>query len=230
MSGLEKLQQWLLYTPNGRYTLRNERLFYHNSVQNVFGYYSLQIGLPEINFLQGNKIPTHFVLGHDVLCDLKFLPFANNSIDLIVCPHVLEFTSNYNHFLQECYRVLIPRGKLIISSFSQDSFFCNWNQKSYGFKINPINLETLKNQLSELNFNIDGGKFYGYRPPINNAKILSRLGWMDKAGDRWFPTYANNFGLTATKDVITPTPITPFTPTYAPGLTPNLGTAKICKK
>lgn len=231
MPNLEKLQKWLLYTPPGRYTLTNERIFYHKSVQNVFGYYSLQIGFPEINFLQGNKIPFHYVVGHDIKCMPGFLPFENNSIDLIVCPHVLEYTDNYIHLLEECYRILIPNGKLILTSFSNNYWCTNFTKKPESLAdAKPLNLDTLKEQLIGLNYTITGGKFYCYRPLINKAKMLSRLSWLDKVGDRWFPTMANNFGLIATKEILTPTPILPSTQNmYSPAFEGTLGTAKICK-
>ena len=230
MTKLEKLQQWLLYTPVGRHVLRNERIFYHNSVHNIFGYYSLQIGLREINFLQGNKIPNHYVLDHDIKCDLHFLPFASNSIDLIVCPHSLELSRNYHHILSECQRVLIPNGKLIITSFNRNCIFKYFGKKQAMTNgIDLISLDVLTTQLRELNFSIDGGKFFGYRPPINNAKALSRLAWLDKVGNRWFPTYANNYGLIARKDVVTPTFIPQKKPNFTPEFEAKLGTAKICK-
>lgn len=87
----------------------------------------------------------------------------------------------------------------------------------------------LKQQLMILNFRIGSGKFFCYRPLIDNAKLLAKLNWLDKVGDRWFPTQAHNFGLTAIKEVITPTRIAPTTSRYIPEFTPNLGTAKICK-
>lgn len=206
MVKLDEFQNWLLLSPIGRYILHYERVFYHNIVPRVFGYYSLQIGLPKINFLQGNKIPNHYILDHDIKASTTFLPFANNSIDLIVCPHILEFTPNYHHLLQECYRILIPNGKIIITSFNKNSFFQRFLRKEQAIKhANFISLNTLKQQLNTLNFFIEGGKFFGFRPPINNAKILSKLSFMDKIGDRWLPTLANNYAIIASKELVTPT-------------------------
>ncbi len=204
----DKLQQWLLYTPLGRYVLMNEKIFYHNTIQSIFGYYSIQIGLPQINFLQNSKISNHFIIDNNIKCDVVFLPFAENSIDLIICPHTLEFTPNYHHFLQECYRVLIPEGKIIITGFNQTSFFNLFKKNIPPLKNGKlIKLNYLKHQLQNLNFQIIGGKFFSYRPLINNKKILLNLAWMEKAGDRWFPTFANNYALVAIKELLTTTRI-----------------------
>ena len=171
------------------------------------------------------------MLEHDLKCDLRFLPFDSNSVDLIVCPHALEFTDNYHHVLEECQRILIPGGKLILTGFNHDCFFGRLGKPEILRSAKPLNLTILKQQLQDLNFRISGGKFFGYRPFINNAKWLSRLNWMDKAGDRWFPTYANNFGLTAIKEVVTPTPIKPLNQqSFSPEFNPVLGTARICNK
>ena len=230
MQNLE-LQQWLLYTPYGRYILMNERMFYHKLVHSIFGYYSLQIGLEGINFLQGNKIPNHYKLGNDVQCELNFLPFENNSIDLILCPHVLEFHNNYYHFLQECYRILSPNGKLIVTSFNSNYLFKYVHKTPFALKQSTkIKLETLKYQLQELNFSIKGGKFFCYLPIINNPHKLSNIRWIDKIGDRWFPTMGHNFGLVITKDVVTPIKSLYHnqinrTPRFIPNL---IGKVKIC--
>lgn len=200
------MQKWFSITDCGRYILRHEKLFYHNVVARVFGYYSLQIEFPQINFLQGNKISNHYVLNKHIKSELTFLPFADNSIDLIICPHVLEFTPNYHYLLQECYRVLIPNGKIIFTCFNNSSIFKAMLKSQKPFKNSSfINLNIIKSQLNTLNFDIEGGKFFCYVPPINNKKILSTLSCMEKLGDRWIPTLANVFAIVATKKLVTHT-------------------------
>ena len=202
MAKLNKLENWFLLNGYGRYILRYERLFFHNSVVRVFGYHALQFNLPNINFMQGNKIPHHFVLNHDIKSEFEFLPFANNCIDLIVLPHILEFANNYHYILQECYRVLIPNGKIIITAFSNKSPFKYFLKRSPIFKnAKFISLEILKAQLQALNFHIDGGRFFAYVPPMGNHDMIARLSFMDKIGNRWLPTFSNAFAITATKEL-----------------------------
>ena len=204
MTKQDQLQQWLLYNPLGQYTLENETVFYHNTVPSIFGYYALQIGLPKINLLETSRINARYVVGYDVKSDLHFLPFGNNSVDLIICPHTLELIDNYDHFLQECYRILIPHGKIVITCFNPKSLFGLLGNKDELLKqANFISLGKLKQQLTDLDFQIHGGKFLGYRPPLHDANSLTKLAWMDKVGDRWLPTFANGYGLIASKEMVT---------------------------
>lgn len=227
MLNLDDLQQWLLNTPLGRNILATEEVFYHNSVQNIFGYYSLQIGLPQINFLSENKISSKYILYNDIKCDLRFLPFDTNSIDLIICPHTLELTDDYHLFLQECYRVLMPKGKIIISNFNTKSLFSLFGKNNELLKrMNHISVNKLQQQLSTLNFNICGGKFFNYLPPFNNDSYLSHFEFFNKIGDRWFPTFANCYALVASKELVTPTIVgakRKFSP--QPVFAPSLGIA-----
>lgn len=204
------LQHWLLNTPFGNRVLAKEELFYHTTVQNIFGYYALQIGMPQIDFLKNNKISAKYINGRNIKCDLPFLPFTANSIDLIVCPHTLESTDNYNYLLHECYRVLIPKGKLIITGFNPKSLLAIFSSQDKVInQIDFISLNYLKQQLATLNFNICGGKFFCYLPPFAKESYLSHLSFLDKVGDRWFPTFANCYAIVASKEIITPTLIKP---------------------
>ncbi len=51
-------------------------------------------------------------------CDLLDLPFEAQSVDLLVMPHTLEFTSDPHRLLSEAERVLMPEGQLIILGFN----------------------------------------------------------------------------------------------------------------
>lgn len=205
-----KFEQWLYGTPSGRDMLVRERSFYSKSAERLFGLYSLQIGLPTIALLQGNKIVNHYSIPNDIECDCFFLPFAENSIDLIVAPHILEFSQNHNAILSELYRILSPNGTILITCFNKHSWLSLFKKKITCLnKAHLISIDALKDELAELNFAIVGGKFMSYCPPFKNPANYLRYNWLNKAGDRWFPTLANCFGLVLTKKTTT------FTPTIA---------------
>lgn len=55
--------------------------------------------------------------------DIDRLPFASESIDLIILPHAFEFAENPHMILREVDRVLIPEGQVIISGFNPASLW-----------------------------------------------------------------------------------------------------------
>ncbi len=58
-----------------------------------------------------------------ILADPHWLPFPENSLDLIVLPHALEFTSDPHQLLREVYRAMRAEGQIVISGFNPFSLF-----------------------------------------------------------------------------------------------------------
>ena len=114
-------ERWL-QSPPGQYILKWEQSSFDQIVDNVFGYHAVQIGLPQIHSLRENRMPLQAILVHpndnpsmNPSCHWHFikgdsvdLPFASESIDLIVLPHVLEFAADPHQILREVDRVLRP--------------------------------------------------------------------------------------------------------------------------
>lgn len=57
------LHDWLATAP-GRYLLNWEAIQFERAVADVFGYHALQLGLPELNALQANRMPHRWVATH----------------------------------------------------------------------------------------------------------------------------------------------------------------------
>ena len=109
-------------TPLGRYLLEREQAYFDRTLSDIFGYHALQIGLPEYPLLRGSRITTRLTVDLEepaqVLADPHWLPFAENGVDLIILPHVLEFTDQPHQLLREVHRVIRPEGQLIIAGFN----------------------------------------------------------------------------------------------------------------
>ncbi|MBK6906226.1 MAG: methyltransferase domain-containing protein [Rhodocyclaceae bacterium] len=78
--------------------------------------------LPAHDLLRSNRMPLRLYSDDvraegrvDVFSDVHHLPFASNSIDLVVVPHTLEFDSNPHQVLREVERVLVPEGQVLVS-------------------------------------------------------------------------------------------------------------------
>ena len=134
------------------------------------------------------------------------LPFANESLDLIVLPHVLEFAADPHQILREVDRVLRPEGRLIISGFNPASL---WGARQYCSRLigSPylprdgqfISLIRIKDWLKLLNFSLDRGHFGCYKFPLQGQSSMSRMDFLESMGNRWWPIFGAVFLVSAIK-------------------------------
>jgi SAM-dependent methyltransferase len=211
------LARWFV-TPAGNYVLQWELDQFDNAVEDIFGFRAVQIGLPDIDFLRRNRISYRFPLslepGSAVTADPLHLPIASQSIDLLVLPHVLEFSADPHRVLREAERVLMPDGQIVISGFNTLSF---WGLKQSlarrgsksPWNAHMIGLLRLKDWLKLLGFELNGGKFGCYAPPFASEKWLSRFAFMEKAGARWWPIAGGVYVVRAIKRTIGMRLVTP---------------------
>lgn len=199
---MKTLQDWFLTSPLGKYILHKERDFYANNVKNIFGKYSLQIGMDKTNLLLGNKIINHYNVPRDVMALAQFLPFACDSIDLIILSHCLEEHNDYTQIINECSRILAPNGKLIISCLNKHSLINLYKKNAKLDKYYFRTVSEIEQSLKLNSLQICGGKFFSYTPPVKSNIKLRKLKFFNKIGDRWFPTFANSFTIIANKKVV----------------------------
>nr|WP_199064520.1 methyltransferase domain-containing protein [Chromobacterium sp. ASV5] len=198
---------WLTGTELGSYLLAREQAYFDRAVADVFGFHAVQLGLPEVNFLRENRIAWQCRAGccegADVVCDPAFLPFETRSLDLLLLPHVLDFTTQPHQVLREAERVLMPEGRLILTGFNPVSLWgvrrliqgrenAPWNG---GF----LSMVRIKDWLTLLELEPDGGGFMGYAPPLSRADWMRRFDFMEGAGERWWPLAAGVYGIEAVK-------------------------------
>jgi SAM-dependent methyltransferase len=192
----ESLASWF-DTALGQYVLERERDYYDRVVADIFGYNALQCGLPQIDLLRMSRI---------LKADFRDLPIMANSVDLVVLPHVLEFTDDPHQILREVVRILVPEGQVVISGFNPWSLLGLKRVAPSARAQMPwsgrfINLPRLKDWLSLLSFEVTGGRMHGYLPPFSQERWLRRFSFLDKAGDRWWPFAGGIYLLQAVKRV-----------------------------
>ena len=210
MSTSATLAEWLA-TSQGQHLLKCEHTFFDQTVADIFGYNSLQLGLPEHSFLRASRIPLRAVAdssaaaGVHVLMNMDELPFECGSVDLVALPHVLEFNANPHQILREAERVLRPEGNLVISGLNPRSL---WGaRRTLGAKVGYpwcgefIALPRLKDWLALLGFEVVAGRFACYAPPLSNPAWLNRFDFMEPAGDRWWAVCGGVYCLHAIKRV-----------------------------
>lgn len=211
-----ELKQWL-NTEIGQYARRWEAGQIRQLLSNVFGYHAIQIGMPHWDLLRENRIShkwyTHTMIEATaagtslVVCEPEQLPFANESIDLLVLPHVLETSSDPHQVLREVQRVLVPEGQVVISGFNPWSLWGARERLPGLESLLPIEPHCqlspwrLIDWLELLSFELNVELFGCYSPLLLQKKWLDRWSFMDRQGEKWWPFLGAVYVLKATKRV-----------------------------
>lgn len=202
------LDTWL-QTPAGAYVRAWEQAQLDALTADIFGYNALQIGLPQIDALAANRMPRKWLADIRprprldnvtelrqvaVTFDYAELPFASQSLDLVVLPHVLEFAAEPHQVLREVERVLIPEGQVIICGFNPASL---WGLRQVTGRLTGshflppagefISMPRMRDWLKLLNLGATTSHFGCYAPACRTEKWLQRYAFMDRAGARWWP-------------------------------------------
>lgn len=203
----EQFADWLA-TPLGQYLLQAEAEWYDRTSTDIFGYKALQFALPGLDALRANRIVWHCRAGTSgdvaVQCRAHALPFAEQSLDLVVLPHVLDFAEDPHGVLREVDRVLVPEGRLLITGFNPWSLWGLRRLQRKGevpWQGNLLALPRVKDWLALLGLEAVRDDFLCYRLPVQRGHWLERSRILDLAGDRWWPGGGGVYCLDAVKRV-----------------------------
>jgi SAM-dependent methyltransferase len=236
-----ELGGWLK-TPPGQVLLAWEQERIDTAVFDIFGYHALQMGLPAIDGLRANRMPHRWLASNSLVppepqdiapprdveistlplkvpvalhCEAEALPFASNSLDLIVMPHALEMAADPHLALAEATRCLVPDGRLVIVGFNPVSLWAlrqRLGRTGHSLRMADedlflpsagefIGYWRLRDWLRLLSYDIEVGQFGCYRPPWSSQKWLDRFGWMERVGERWWPVLGAVYFLVAQRRV-----------------------------
>jgi SAM-dependent methyltransferase len=236
-----ELGHWLRTAPGG-YLLRWEQACLDALVSDVFGYHALQLGLAELDGLRANRMPHRWVAtdtqllpepiempagedgisrvslrGEVVLhCDFDALPFASDSLDLVVLPHTLELARDPHLTLSEVERVLVPEGRVVILGLNPASLWGLRQRMARGGERVGIGRHRhlflprageflgywrVRDWLRLLSFEVEAGRFGCWRPPLSSQAWLDRFAWLEPVGARWWPVFGAVYALSAVKRV-----------------------------
>jgi len=174
------LHHWFESAP-GRYLLEWEQACFDAAVADVFGYHSLQVGMPLLDGLRANRMQHRWLAldewpeagpdaqqggRPDLLAHAVALPFPDNSLDLVLLPHALELSHDPHSALREVARVLVPEGRVVITG------------------LNPV---SMRDWLKLLNFELGAMQYGCWRPAVRTQHWLDRYAWMDGVGARLWP-------------------------------------------
>jgi SAM-dependent methyltransferase len=204
----------------GSLLARAEREALDALLPDLFGYHLVQLGGHGENLCENSRI-SHCVVLDDIanpetglLADNAALPFAAESVDVVVMPHSLEFHPDPHAILREVDRILIPEGHVVILSFNPLSLWglahllLGW-RKQMPWRGKFYTRARLRDWLSLLGFDYMSGRQVFFRPPIQHEKIMQKLEFMERLGQRIMPLFAGVTIILARKRTSTLTPIGP---------------------
>ncbi|HHH36431.1 MAG TPA: methyltransferase domain-containing protein [Gammaproteobacteria bacterium] len=208
----------------GQRVLETEHRLLAEVLPDLFGYHLVQVGQPvSEDLLQSSRI-SHRVVVEEATVDTPpmsgvrgradALPLQRDSVDVLLLPHTLEFAAHPHEVLREAERVLVAEGHLVILGFNPWSLWGLWRLlRGRGGRPpwcgNFRSLLKLRDWLALLGFDIVMTRMYCYRPPLSNAALMGRLGFLECLGRRWWPVLGGAYVLVARKRVVGLTPIRP---------------------
>lgn len=213
-------------TDLGRRLLNAEMAVLHEILPHLFGYHLVQIGgiktecllvssrIMHRCLLHTTKVTQSFNTHSQVCANLEALPFISDCIDVVVLPHVLEFSPSPYAILQEVERILIPEGHLVIIGFNLLSFWGGWRfltlkRHSLPWCGHFLSLLRLREWLGLLGFSLASHKTFFFLPPINHENVLKYTVSLEKIGSRLAWHFGAVYVVVAKKRVATLTPLRP---------------------
>lgn len=188
---------------------------------NLFGYHIVQLGTHVRESLVGSSRISHTIVARDefdrhsaanLASRLDALPFTPNAIDVLLVPHVLEFSPDPHAVLREAERVLIGEGYIVLTGFNPWSFCGLWLLIARWRGKPPwcgrfITASRMIDWLQLLGFEIEFVNKIGFKPPLRRANLARRLGFLESVGRFLWPFFGNVTVIVAKKHVAAVTPL-----------------------
>lgn len=217
----EALRAWFA-DALGTTLLEQEQAALDAILQNLFGYYLLQLGwVAPRDILAESRIRMRIVMDVDppqgmdyphALAMPEMVPVGTDCLDVVVLQHTLEFAKDPHEVLREVDRMLIPEGHVVIVAFNPWSFLGGWRLVRRRSRRFPwcgrfLSLTRVKDWMGLLGFDTVQVVPLFFRPPLRHEGVMRRLRFMEKLGARGWPLLAGVNIIIAQKRVATLTPI-----------------------
>lgn len=216
----QQLREWYAYGLGSKLA-ETEHQKLCEALPGLFGYYLVQVGyLYDPAYLHVNYVQNKMLVDLDRASEasIKFLTLpeslaiASDSVDVVILPHVLEFSEDPHQILREAERVLVPEGSVIIIGFNPWSF---WGLKRGLFSRRTcapwcgkfISPTRIKDWLALLGFDQNSVGTFFFKPPLQNEGILDSLHFIETVGEKLWPSFGGVYMFVGKKRVSTLTQI-----------------------
>lgn len=192
-----QFEDWF-QTPLGRSLLAHERETIHQCIEGFYGYYLLEMPVSHRMPVGTGSLVRHRVIAisswHDALPENTVvsmpheLPFENDSVDVVVLHHTLDFAHKPHQVLREASRVLVSGGHIVVVGFNPYGL---WGVRKLlsrhqsgpwsGHFISPLRLE---DWLTLLDFRLKATHHDFYQPPLVHHGWLQAFSFLNRWGHR----------------------------------------------
>jgi len=213
-----QLESWY-EKPAGQHLAAQEKLLVGQQLDRVFGYRLLQLGITRNHPLGEYTRLDHRIYSApcpgaavDMLIEPDSLPFSNDSIDVVLLHHALEFAENPHALLREAHRVLAPQGHILILGFNPLSLFGirlgigRYWLGSCWRGARPMGIWRLRDWLRLLGTEVQSVRHSYALPPIGGERLFRYLRQSDRFLARHNVPIGGLYAIRARKQV---SPLTP---------------------
>ncbi|AIL33057.1 class I SAM-dependent methyltransferase [Basilea psittacipulmonis] len=193
----------------GQYILSIEQKKILEFISNKHHIKAIQFGMNGLNFLENDLIDTTVIVSEETdacsknrlfMPSFTHLPLEDNSVDLVLLPHTLNFYPQAQKILHEAIRILKKQGTLILTAFNPDSLALSKRFYRHHPIESFIHIRDLYHTSYSSGISWQFGDFLSYIPYTQNPYWIKKLNFLEKAGNRWWPTQSNIFILCGKKE------------------------------
>ena len=209
-----QLQDWLLIQAYGQQVL----LQIQQQLQHLTGkqHYAqvLQLGLPQVRLLPEAQCAQQHFLGEahaPIVADFERLPFATESMDLVILPFVLSQHPNAHAVLREAQRVVCGYGQILVLDLNPYSL---WRLRGKHLQAatacshtHTVTPRRLADWLQLLDMQPQVSRYINYLPLCQNKQQAQKWQWLEAAGNRWWPQAAAMYAMLAVKQTVSLKPL-----------------------
>lgn len=169
-------------TTLGKRVLETEKAIIEQLLPGFFGYHLLQLSVQDQVLYDGSPIRHKILLKStpqnsesSLIASPDLLPFEDDSLDVVLLHHLLDFQESPQNLLREVTRVARPMGQVVIVGFNPFSLWGMWKPIGALRKRQPwqgkfISPGRLMDWLTLLNFKIDRAQYSIYGLPYSRKQ------------------------------------------------------------
>lgn len=188
----------------------------------LFGYHLIQIGVDSrVRLYDESPVRNKFVIApklelgmadNCMIADSSELPLEQNSVDVVILHHALDFAQSPHQVLREAARILRPGGHLLVIGFNPSSLWgvyrrCLGKKRGAPWNGHFISHRRLSDWFQLLELTELKRKSDYFLAPFENERWRKRCNGLERWGRRAFKDHGAFTLMLARKDVAGMTPI-----------------------